>query len=460
MHKHLLTDKYNVSLRGLLCREEGQAHSVTYLPQKPDSPFLVPDKPWESRQLNWVSMLFEDGLYRVWYEAFDNDSTHDCECRLCYAESRDGISWTKPELGLREYNGSRANNIVIDSDLVGGLGFHGHSIFIDPTAPPEARYRCSFVGIIKHEDGVHGMLEVLSFAYSADGIVWHHGMPDLPNDFLHYPMTQCGSDTQSSVFWDPSIKKYVGYFRTWHAFGARSIARSETDDLKSWPIPTTILLPDFDDPLVTDYYSNGAALYTSKDESVYYMFYSLYDHNTQKCYPRVAISHDGRHFDRVDRKNYLENDRDFDAGMIFVAPGIHDLGNGECAIVYNAASWSHSSANVAGRPCGSVMVRFPKDRIVGLGTESYYNFTVTGFVDPSNPEVYVNADVRGRLRAALIVDDEYLEGFGPDDCEPLSGDLRDAKVTWKGGHAPSSCDAYLKLFLEDGTIFSVTVNRL
>ncbi len=458
MYKHLLVDKLHISLHGGTLSEEGQGRPVTYLPQKPDAPFLVPDKPWESRQLNWVSMLVENGLYRVWYEAFDNDSTHDCECRLCYAESRDGKSWTKPELGLKEYNGSRANNIVVDSATVGGMGIHGHSIFIDPTAPPKARYRCVFLGILKDPNGKGGMLNVMSYAYSADGIVWHHGDPELPNDFLHYPFLPFGSDTQCSVFWDPGLRKYVGYFRAWHTTGARSIARSETNDLRNWPMPRTILSPDLGDPQLTDYYNCAASRYRSDDETLYFLFYSMFDHDTQKCYPRVAVSRDGEHFDRVDRKNFLENDRDFDAGMIFVGPGIHDIGNGECAIVYNGTNWDHGEHDVVGRPCGSVMVRFPKDRLVGIGTDSFYNFTLDGWVDPQDPEVYVNADVKGRLRAALIVNDRYLEGFGPDDCEPLSGDLRDAKVTWRG--APTDArEACLKIFLEDGVIFSATVNR-
>ena len=35
----------------------------------------------------------------------------------CYAESRDGVNWSKPNLGLFEFNGSKDNNIVLD-----GLG--------------------------------------------------------------------------------------------------------------------------------------------------------------------------------------------------------------------------------------------------------------------------------------------------------------------------------------------------
>ncbi|MBE6954055.1 MAG: hypothetical protein E7452_10960 [Ruminococcaceae bacterium] len=460
MRKLLLMDKYHISLHGGLCAEEGEAVQRTCPPIKPTAPILRPDKPWESRQLNWVSMRVEDGLYRVWYEAFDLDSTHDCECRLCYAESRDGEHWEKPNLGICDYHGSKENNIVIDNNVVGGLGIHGHSIFVDPNAPAEARYRCVFVGIIKHPSGVDGMLDVMSFAYSPDGIRWTHGLPELPNDFLHYPITPFGSDTQCSVFWDPDYKKYVGYFRTWLHTGARSIARSETSDLTSWPTPRTILTPDSTDPHLTDYYNNGATRYTSGGDTAYFLFYSPYDHETQKCWARVAISRDGVIFDRIDRRIFLDNDQPYDAGMIFVASGIHDIGNGECAMLYNAASWDHSTAEVtAADPGGAVMVKFVRDRIVGLETQTFYNFSTAGWVDPQNPEVYVNAIVRGRLRAALIRDDKFVPGYSPDDCEPLTGDLRDAKITWKGS-AEETKDAVLKLYLEDGIIFSATVNHL
>ena len=31
-----------------------------------------------------------------------------------YAESKDGVNWRKPKLGIVEYNGSRENNLVWD----------------------------------------------------------------------------------------------------------------------------------------------------------------------------------------------------------------------------------------------------------------------------------------------------------------------------------------------------------
>ena len=51
-------------------------------------------------------------------------------------ESSDGITWHKPELGLVDFRGSTANNLVIDDpDLV------NFSPFLDPEAPAQERYK-------------------------------------------------------------------------------------------------------------------------------------------------------------------------------------------------------------------------------------------------------------------------------------------------------------------------------
>ena len=60
----------------------------------------------------------------------------------CYAESKDGITWTKPELGLFEFDGSKANNIVWD----GGRTSHNFTPFRDtnPKCPP-GRFWCAML---------------------------------------------------------------------------------------------------------------------------------------------------------------------------------------------------------------------------------------------------------------------------------------------------------------------------
>lgn len=54
--------------------------------------------------------------FRMWYEYYDVDGEFGGnagdDTSFCYAESDDGINWTKPNLGLFQYHGSTDNNIL------------------------------------------------------------------------------------------------------------------------------------------------------------------------------------------------------------------------------------------------------------------------------------------------------------------------------------------------------------
>jgi hypothetical protein len=88
-------------------------------PRKTGEKALQADRPWENATLNWFTVLKDRGVvdrrarFRMWYECYDVSGwpTAD-DTSFCYAESRDGVHWTKPELGLTEYQGGRGNNIL------------------------------------------------------------------------------------------------------------------------------------------------------------------------------------------------------------------------------------------------------------------------------------------------------------------------------------------------------------
>jgi len=61
------------------------------------------------------SILHIHGRFRMWYMAgadAGNLNSVDTGFRPAYAESTDGIHWTKPDLGLTEFAGNRHNNLV------------------------------------------------------------------------------------------------------------------------------------------------------------------------------------------------------------------------------------------------------------------------------------------------------------------------------------------------------------
>ena len=71
---------------------------------------------------------------------FRPGSLSECSV-LCYATSRDGVHWDRPQLGLHEVMGTRQNNVVIGDDHHNGLA-HWESVLKDPLeADPERRYK-------------------------------------------------------------------------------------------------------------------------------------------------------------------------------------------------------------------------------------------------------------------------------------------------------------------------------
>lgn len=93
-----------------------RVHRTIHQPQKLSAlPVLVPDKPWEGNAvcLHGSVHVREDGLFQMWYQTFLRYADQQI-LKICYAESQNGIHWSKPNLGLIEFAGSKENNIVLD----------------------------------------------------------------------------------------------------------------------------------------------------------------------------------------------------------------------------------------------------------------------------------------------------------------------------------------------------------
>ncbi|MSU64949.1 MAG: hypothetical protein EXS38_02340 [Opitutus sp.] len=119
------------------------------------------------------SVLEEDGRFRMWYVAIDHElkeHPRSLQCwRPAYAESADGITWTKPALGLVPFHGSTANNLV---DLgPSPLALINLKVLADPDDPaPDRRYKMT-VHTWWDEEGERGR-GTLGTLFSADGLRW------------------------------------------------------------------------------------------------------------------------------------------------------------------------------------------------------------------------------------------------------------------------------------------------
>ena len=113
--------------------------------QKSD-PILVPDRPWEEGGIASVKgIVRRNDRYEMYYST-------DGGCQ-CLAVSEDGATWTKPELGIVEFDGSKRNNIVAR-----GRGLTGY-VFEDPSGPAEERFKLTTMrgGIYEPELDADGL---------------------------------------------------------------------------------------------------------------------------------------------------------------------------------------------------------------------------------------------------------------------------------------------------------------
>lgn len=188
------------------------------------------DAPWEGAFSAYVTVFQDGDRFRCYYRgtpvAGQDGSTNEV---TCYAESPDGIAFTKPALGLFEVQGTRSNNVV----LAGQAPFsHNFSPFLDtrPGVPASERLK-ALAGT--SERGLYGFV-------SGDGLHWK----PIREQAL---ITRGAFDSQNVAFWSENEHCYVLYLRTWTGGdfrGFRTISRATSTNFLNWTDPVEM---DFGD---------------------------------------------------------------------------------------------------------------------------------------------------------------------------------------------------------------------
>ena len=195
------------------------ARLVQHRPQ-PREVVLKFDQPWEGIYSGYETVLKDGDTFRLYYRGMP-EAKHDLDTEVtCVAESRDGIHWNRPKLGIHEVRGTKQNNVV----LARSRGCHNLAPFVDthPNCPPSQRYKAL---------GGTGKPGLLAFA-SADGLHWEQLQPEPV-------ITQGAFDSQNNAFWSVSEKQYVCYFRVFRD-GKRWIARTTSKDFIHWTEPVDL----------------------------------------------------------------------------------------------------------------------------------------------------------------------------------------------------------------------------
>lgn len=197
------------------------------------------DAPGEGSGTNFFTVLPIEGGYRLYYETWTfPDIEH---IKVCYAESRDGLHWERPE-----------NNVILPKIE------DNFTVMRDPNpaCPPEHRYKATMEDLV---DGVKSLV----IRTSADGL-----------HFNHFSIVNqgYGIDSQNTLLWDRHTQKYYCYFREnlkpedgatlWKETPLRTIMVTESADCLHWSTPVQL---DYCGGEVYPLYTNCISAYPYDD---------------------------------------------------------------------------------------------------------------------------------------------------------------------------------------------------
>ncbi|MBN2152529.1 MAG: hypothetical protein JW839_13840, partial [Candidatus Lokiarchaeota archaeon] len=374
-------------------------------------PCFAASAEWENFYIAaYSTVLVEGGKLRLYYECYLADDRYPDNRRyslLCYAESTDAASWYRPDLGLVDFRGSTRNNILIGpSQSENWRGPHGAHVFVDPHAPASERYKLTFEGPGNMPRG----------ASSADGIRWV---------VREQPIINAEADSQDVVEWDPTLGKYVGYFRVWRQ-GRRGIARGESDDFWHWPDPEIVLHAEAVLDPDADYYTNAYHAWpgTEAQHDAFVMLPAMYHRTSDKIDAWLYTSKDGRHWHRPGGRAFASL-----GDALYVGRGIWQLQPGEWNVLASVYTFTHNAWPLVEkhrkqRVGGLYRVRFREDGFTGIRAAGAGEFWTASFTCRS-ASVVVNAVTLpgGWIRVGLH-DARFnvpIEGFEASDCDAMSG---------------------------------------
>jgi len=372
-----------------------------------------------------------------------------------YAESRDGINWAEPDLGIYDNVPEiEAGNVVFAFEY--GVT-HNFFPFMDtrPGAPGDERYKAIGGGgppWFRGELGEkHGPAGLKAYA-SPDGLHWRklHDKPIIPGDWGMF-------DSQNTAFWSESERQYVCYFRVFdnkYTPGVRSIKRSTSDDFIHWRDPVDV---HFNLPR-----PGGPNQYKHKYEQLYINNIKPYDRaphiyvamptriNFDRNAPSETVlttSRDGIHFDRVFTDVFCRPGlagRYSNRGHYFAYHAIQ-TGRDELSLYnYHGQRWTLRLDGFA-----SLHATFEGGRM----TTKPLTFQGSAL------EINARTGAMGYVKVELLDEaGKPIRGYTAEDCDAFAGDNVAAVMMWRSSPDVQSLAARpvrLRFVMKDADVYSL-----
>lgn len=414
--------------------------------------FFSPDgNRWEPRIDNGYPNVFfdpEKHCYRCYYSQFTVDRvsaatplskrafTHyeakaGREVSLAYAESQDGRHWVKPQLGLVDFEGSTANNLILHDA-------HGASVFYD-AQETESRKKYK---MLYRQDGQDRLLVV---AFSADGIHFSD------HTVLEPHKRQIMADSHNFAFRDPQ-GGFVLISRHWDR-NLRVVTRMFSNDFIHWSRPRQVFCGQ------------------SREDQIYSMPVFWFDGFYMGL---PSIFHDGDsecgNFDCVDCELAYSADtihwHRVAAGTPFIrrSPGMYPNGGPDCGCIYASppiaegdkllfyymgGNGRHSDFRETSLLCATLKM----GRFASLRAGNHrQGFLETAALECRPSVLTLDAECEKGARISVQVTDVYgqaIDGYTHNDCS-VNMEGERCTVRWQENTLLPQCKNLRLQFLMNG----------
>lgn len=413
---------------------------------------LTTDAPWEGASSAYFSVVQDGNLVRLYYRGSDGGSDLSEKQVTCVVESRDGVHFSRPKLGIIEAAGTKENNVVWK-----GIESHNFAPFRDmnPNCKPDERYKAlaglSHPGSNWQEEATPAGL--FAFA-SADGIRWRK----LRKARVQ---TQGAFDSLNLAFWDPIQARYACYSRTFQN-KIRAIQSARSSDFLRW---SDAIPNQYSAGVPAEHFYTNATLPCPGAEHVLLAFPKRFvperkrvaSHSDRGVSDAVFMSsRDGQHWDRTfleawvrpgrDEKNWTDRNNMPAWGIAETAPG----------------EWSMYISEHYRWPDNRVRrLVLPRHRLASLNAGAKGGEFTTKPLMFAGDRLLLNYSTSavGSIQVELRDEaDRPLPGFALADATPLFGDELEAVVKWKATADVSSLakkPVRLRFVLKDADLFAL-----
>jgi hypothetical protein len=427
------------------------------------------DQPWEGPWSMYGTVIKDGDRYRLYYRGMPTAKHYEGVESTCYAESTDGVTWTRPTLRLFDIHGAKENNVILterDSKVWTLAPF----LDTKPGVDHAQRFKAIACESILDDKGKRAW--ALIALTSSDGVRWSR-LRDKP--VVYNDMSKFAFDSQNVAFWSEAEQTYVLYGRSnvTEPHTVRQISRWTSEDFVEWS--PRVLMRQLHDGRPTE----DEQLYTNQTQP-YFRAPHLYIAVPARLVLRQALSAEqvtaigadpqqatsisdtafatsrgGDAYDRtfmeswirpgVGPRNWLTRDN-------YAAYGIVQTGEDEMS-VYVHEDYGLPTAHLeryAMRLDGfaSVNAPFKGGEMITRPLTFAGERLVLNYSTSAVGEIRVEAQDEGGAAVA---------GFTLADCEPIVGDEIERMVRWKGGSLAGLADKPLRLrfVMKDADLFAL-----